>query len=261
MLLPSLLLALLLPGPVRGPGDPPIKYRLESKNAIVMDLSSMGQGTQEITTSVVAFLTLTMSDTTGGRLAHVVVDSGKFDGGEMMAMLPDSMTKVKPGTAFRFLIKTGKMSEGLPLEEMGAGSVNMTTMQIIPALAMLFPGHRSALAVGTTWADTNKADTTVTADSVGTAVHSQNSAISTWTVSGTSGTDFLLDAVVSGTTVLNMMGNELQGTISGTERLTVTPAGMVRTAAGENRTHMTMVIGTNNVETSVVQTMTLVQLP
>ncbi|MES2124352.1 MAG: hypothetical protein V4503_06655 [Gemmatimonadota bacterium] len=261
MLLPSLLLALLLPGPVRGAGDPPVKYKLESKNTIVMDLSSVGQGSQEIATSMVAFLTLTMSDTTGGRMAHVVVDSGKFDGGEMMAMLPDSMTKVKPGTAFHFLIKNGKVDNSLTPQEMGAEGVNMTTSQILPAMMMLFPSQGRTLTVGTTWVDTNKVDTTVTTGTDGSTAHTNTASITTWTVSGKSGDDFLLDAALTGTTLIAVMGNEVQGKVTGTERLTVSPAGVVRTATGENRTQMTMAMGANSIETSVVQSTTVVALP
>ena len=202
-----------------------------------------------------------MSDTTGGRLAHVVVDSATVEAGPMSAMLPDSMTHIKPGTAYHFFLVRGKPAEGYTPGGLGEGEVNMASAQIVPGIQLLFLAGAHDIAVGTSWVDSVRTDSTMTAGNTGAQVHTNILSTTTWSVTGKSGDDFVVDGVTAGTTIMNMMGNEIQGTTTGTEHLVISPRGVLQSALTESRAHMTMLIGNNSVETMVALTNTLTILP
>ena len=87
----SLLLALhLLPGPVPTPDT--TRYLIVTKVSSLVDLSAVGQAVTTITMTTSAYVTVALSDTAGGRLAHVVVDSSTFDAGQYTDQMPAAMT-------------------------------------------------------------------------------------------------------------------------------------------------------------------------
>ncbi len=204
-----LLASMLAP---QGPTGPTLHYKFESKATTSVDLSAMGQGTQSMDMGSAIWFAVTMSDSAGGRIARVVIDSGKVDAGQLAAMLPDSMLRVKPGAVMRLFVLNGKVT---PLG--GIENVGMAGAQLLPGLQMMFPSFPVSRAkVGATWADTVKADTSMTmpdsSATPGAGMSLGSKSITVWTVTADQGDAYLLDAVVSGTTTMNMMGNEVQGT-------------------------------------------------
>lgn len=63
------------------PAEPPLpaplttKYRIETRVEQVQDLSAFGQGEQSIVQDQAALITISLTDSAGGRAMHVVVDS------------------------------------------------------------------------------------------------------------------------------------------------------------------------------------------
>jgi hypothetical protein len=60
---------------IAGPAPVSTKYKIETKIETTIDLSAMGQGTQQQNVSQSAFISIAMSDTAGGKVVHVVIDS------------------------------------------------------------------------------------------------------------------------------------------------------------------------------------------
>ena len=253
-MLATLLLAALLGG--QGPVGPPVKYKFETKSTTTVDLSAMGQGNQTVETSAVAFFAVTMSDTTGGQLAHVVIDSMHFDGGQMMAMLPDSLLQLKPGTFFHLYLVNGKLPNAVT-----PSHASLVAAQAVPGVNMLFPGTRGDRPVGAVWVDTVKIDSIVQVEAAGSEAHMGSTTITTWTVTARDGNQQILDATSTGSTTMNVMGNEAQGTTSGKTHLVMSPLGVVRAGTGETKTEMAMAMAGVTAQLSVVTTGTLTLLP
>lgn len=248
MLLPALLLASLLSGP--GPVGPTVKYRFESKNVTAVDLSAMGQGNQNAETSAVVYLAVTMSDTVGGQLAHVLIDSMNFDAGPMAGMLPDSLLKFKPGTFFHLYVVNGKIKgDVIP------SSMNLASAQATQGVAMLFPGIGHNRSVRNSWVDTLARDSTINGAKVATKSYTR------WSVTGKEGDSLLLDATSTGTMAMNVMGQDVLATTAGTQHLVVPAAGTVREGSSETKMQMGMTMAGNTVQMSVVQTSKLTRLP
>ncbi|MEO5799595.1 MAG: hypothetical protein ABIZ70_06740 [Gemmatimonadales bacterium] len=252
MLLPSLLALSLLAGV--GPAGPPVKYKFTSKNVTSADLSAMGQGKQDITMSVTAFLAVTMSDTTGGQIAHVLIDSLQLDAGQMGAMLPDSMLQTKPGTFFHLYIVNGKIKDGLTPSQMSMGAA-----QTLPGIQMLFPGIKADRPVGASWVDTVAVDST--ASVAGTDLHIANKTMTTWTVTSQNGDNIVLDATTTGTTTMNLMGNDVQATTSGKQHLVAAKQGPMREGTSETKAEMSMAMAGSSIPMTTTVTAALTRMP
>ncbi|MES2304694.1 MAG: hypothetical protein V4558_04275 [Gemmatimonadota bacterium] len=252
MLLPSLLALSLLAGV--GPGGPPIKYKFTSKNVTSADLSAMGQGKQDIAMSVTAFFAVTMTDTTGGQIAHVLIDSLQLDAGQMGAMLPDSMLQTKAGTFFHLYIVDGRIKGGMTPSQMSMGAA-----QAIPGVQMLFSGIKADRAVGSSWVDTLVVDST--ASVAGTDMHIANKTLTTWTVTARDGDNVVLDATTTGTTTMNLMGNDVQATTSGKQHLVATRQGPPREGTSETKAEMAMAMGGTSIPMTTTVSATLTRLP
>ncbi|HLB55594.1 MAG TPA: hypothetical protein VJK71_10870, partial [Gemmatimonadales bacterium] len=57
-----------------------MKYRIDSQTETVIDLSVFGQPSQEFQIGSTSWVSLTLSDTAGGRIVHLVVDSLRYQG-------------------------------------------------------------------------------------------------------------------------------------------------------------------------------------
>jgi len=253
-MLSTFLLVSLMAGP--HPAGPPLKYKFETKSITTVDLSAMGQANQTVETSAVAFFAVTLSDTTGGQLAHVVIDSLHFDGGAMMAMLPDSLLQLKPGTFFHLYLVDGKVRSGLT-----PSSTSLMAVQALPGVQMLFSGVRPNRPVGTTWVDTSVVDTTMKVETGAADARMGSKTYTSWAVTARDGDTLILDATSKGTTTMNMMGNDMQGTTTGKQHLVVSTLGMTRDGTGETKTEMAMAIGGTTAQLTVVATSILTRLP
>ncbi|MBL0178745.1 MAG: hypothetical protein IPP98_06405 [Gemmatimonadetes bacterium] len=176
-----------LTGTVTGPTAPQ-RYRIEVKAQQEVDMSAMGGGKQTSDLGVIGFVSVTMSDTTGGQLAHIVVDSIVIPAGiELPPQLGDAAGGAK-GVFFHGVIINGKAKDGLkpsaqnPLVALLAGGVEN-----------LFPGLRPAAKVGDTWSDTVKTDKSTD------GVKQNSTTLLNWTVSTGTMASMTFDATTTGT--------------------------------------------------------------
>lgn len=247
-MLHALLLASLLAGP-GGPGAPQ-KYKIEVKNTMVMDLSAMGQGVQNTGTTAVGWVSVSATDSAAGKVFKIVIDSATFDGGDLMAMLPDSLKTVKRGTTLSFYSVNGKVVDAdLP------ASGGLVAAQLLPAATAMYMEPKKGVAVGGTWVDTTKVDTTVS------GAHQTGNTITTWRLTSKDGGASTLDATSTGNLAVTVMGQEVQATNTGKHHIVVPDGQLVRESTTETKTEMAMAMGGQTIQMSMVSTITVRQLP
>ncbi len=132
-----------------GPPAAPIttRYRVETKTETTIDLSGVGQPNQQLNLGVVSWIAVTVNDTTGGRVVHVVVDSLTYDGGA--PQLTASVDSARGGTVHAFIDGKGHLQNivARPADNAFLGDVQ-------GVIHSFFPKVRAGVKAGDTWVDT-----------------------------------------------------------------------------------------------------------
>ena len=135
-----------------------MKYRIDQSLKQEIDASANGGKKEKISFTTSSFVTVTLSDSAGGKTIRVVVDSIR---GDSATPLPASVLDSARGAEFRgFLESSGKPTS---LRPTGAGAA---VVPIQSLLSDFFPWTRSGLRVGAAWADTTAKSDGVGSDSV-----------------------------------------------------------------------------------------------
>ncbi|MGH7498155.1 MAG: hypothetical protein ACREL3_04820 [Gemmatimonadales bacterium] len=146
----------LLPAATGGPYIS--RYRLDQTLTQEIDASAAGKGKQSITFSTSGFLTVTLTDSVGGKVVKVVVDSMR---GDSTSPVPATVFDSARGSEYHaFLNNTGKLSE---LEPVGTA---LAAQQILGFLTDFFPWVKTGVKVGERWADSTSRTTVAGTDSV-----------------------------------------------------------------------------------------------
>lgn len=187
-----------------------LRYRVESKAQQVIDLSALGQGKQENTSSQTAVFSVTLSDSAGGKVMHVVIDS--------MAV-----TSPQPGVAEAAAKAKGAWLHGF-VDSWGRGRVSATSAdtsdlvsQLKTTMTRFFPVVKPGGKAGDTWVDTANVDVKTASQAL------KSTRISTYTLGGSAqwggGAATKLDAtsVSSGAgTIENPMAGTMELEVTGT---------------------------------------------
>ncbi|HJP55695.1 MAG TPA: hypothetical protein VJ847_01575 [Gemmatimonadales bacterium] len=207
-------------------------YRIQQVTDQEVDLTAAGQGKQQKHSASSLFVSLTLTDSAAGRVAHFVVDSAVGDSTtapESKAVL-DSLR----GQAFHAYLEKGKVSSIKALRE---GQPTSTASALILALT---PRVQRDTKVGAAWTDT----TDVTND-----IPNGNMTIRTvtnWKASGNEtreGTRALkVDAASSSAMTGEQAGAKLEGT--GTATATYYIAADGRLVSGSSSSNSTLAITT-----------------
>jgi hypothetical protein len=139
---------------------PPItaKYRVDQSLTQEVDASAEGQGKQSLRFTTSAFVTVTLTDSAGGRTMRVVLDSVR---GDTATPIPAAVLDSARGGEFRaFVTRAGKPS---PLTPTGSSTA---AAQVQGLLADFFPWVRAGLKVGDAWVDTTVNTTGAGSDTV-----------------------------------------------------------------------------------------------
>jgi hypothetical protein len=139
---------------------PPVtaKYRVDQSLTQEVDASAEGQGKQTLRFSTSTFVTVTLTDSAGGRTMRVVIDSMR---GDSATPIPAAVMDSARGGEFRaFVNKAGKPS---PLTPTGTSPAAALVQGL---LADFFPWVRAGLKVGDAWADTTVNRTGAGSDTV-----------------------------------------------------------------------------------------------
>lgn len=129
-----------------------VRYRIESKTEQVVDLSAMGQGSQTTAFSQTAVISITLSDTAGGKIMHAVVDTIGSDA--PMPGLAEAAQKAKGAWLHGYVDQWGRTR----ITATSADSNDMVT-QLKNSLARFFPVVKPGTKEGDSWVDTARVDT------------------------------------------------------------------------------------------------------
>jgi hypothetical protein len=144
--------------PILGHAPNITKYRIDQSLSQEVDATVAGGAKQRIAFTTSSFVTVTLSDSAGGKLMRVVVDSLR---GDSAVPIPAAVLDSARGAEFRgFVEKSGKPSG---LAAMGA---NSAATQIQGLLSDFFPWIKAGLKPGDSWADTTAKTNASGTDSV-----------------------------------------------------------------------------------------------
>jgi len=124
-----------------------VHYRIEQKIESKVDLSGFGQGEQVENRDVVWHITVTYSDSAGGRVVHTVLDSVRVEGG--MIPVPQASLDSAKGTTYH-----GFLDGASRLKSLTASKSSSMAIQFDGTLRMLHPSIKPGASAGATWADT-----------------------------------------------------------------------------------------------------------
>lgn len=211
----------------------PLRYKIEMKTSQEVDLSAMGQAKMSGDVALVAFVSVTMSDSGTGQLAHVLVDSMSLTPGGTMAQAFDaSMATGAKGGFFHLYVVNGKV-QGTPKPSV-EGNIALSTLG--QAVAILFPGNTKAgLKAGDTYTDTTSASTT---SEQGT---NNTSTVTSWTVKGAQSSAMAFEGTTLGKMSVDGGPNAVSGTTKGVRAMTSTAKGPVQGATFTNSADLAVV--------------------
>jgi hypothetical protein len=150
--------AIALATPTRHAAPATVRYRIDQTLTQTIDATVAGQGKQSISFSTSSFLTLTLTDTTGGRSVRVVVDSMR---GDSTAPVPAEVFDSARGAEYHaFLSAAGKLSE------LEAVTTTQAAYRVQGFLSDFFPWVKAGMKTGEQWSDTTAQATGAGADSV-----------------------------------------------------------------------------------------------
>ena len=133
-----------------GPPASKMRYRIDQTIEQAVDASAIGGGQQQQRFSVSTFLSVTLTDTTGGKVMSAVVDSMRGDS----APVPKAVLDSARGTPFHALLNpSGRVSEIKALRD------TPLAPQLTDVISRLYPGLRPGLKVGDGWTDTTTVST------------------------------------------------------------------------------------------------------
>ncbi len=132
------------------PATSTVKYRFDLKSETTVDLSVVGAPTQVTNLSLSAWVAMTLSDSAGGKVIHVIVDSLMSET-TIPQITPATLDSAKGGMIHGFLDPTGHVKNltatprGNPLLASVQGVVNA-----------LFPRVKAGTKPGDRWIDTTE---------------------------------------------------------------------------------------------------------
>ena len=207
--------------PTHGPEKAAQRYRVNVELKQEVDLTAAGAGQQQAEVTGTAFINVTMSDTTGGKLAHVVIDSMTVAAtGQLAGQFTQAAADALRGATLHGYVVDGKMSGPAKPSVTDNPAMNLA----MAAMAALFPGVSSKGTAGQGWVDTTRSEST---NEAGTQNTEQ---VVTWTVASRDGATLTLTSSGKGTITAETNGQQITGTITSNGSVTSVIGGPATTA-------------------------------
>ena len=156
-----------------GPAPQSTKYKIETKVETTIDLSGVGQSSQQQTLNQTALITVGLSDTTGGRIMHVVVDSLAIQSDIQVPGTEEALAKAKGAWLHGFVDPRGKVT----ITKTSADS-NDFVAELRGTMTMFLPRLKAGAKAGETWVDTTNIETRTSSRAI------KATAITKYTVGG-----------------------------------------------------------------------------
>ena len=148
------------------------KYRVDGRISQEADASALGGGKQLFAMKTSTFVTLTLSDSAGGRAIKMVVDSLRGDS-LPQGVTAEDLAKAKGSVITGYSDAKGNVTNVKSSAESvaGLGLTGLVSQLVLPA--------RAGLKVGDTWSDTTETSNPVGGGSLGSRT------VTNWKVNGT----------------------------------------------------------------------------
>jgi hypothetical protein len=211
----------MLPTPAIRNAAVTTRYRVESKNETTVDLSGFGAPSQQQNFTVVSWIAVTVSDTTGGRIVHVVVDSMTYTG-TIPLLSQATADSAKGGTVH------GIVDLGGRLKNLTAQPQNLLLADVQGALYGFFPRVKGGAKTGDVWSDTVEVTSNVNGANVKSTFWINYTSTGQESVAGVTALKLSAtsSANVTGTLENPQMGSmEVEGKITGTSTGMLGPDG------------------------------------
>jgi hypothetical protein len=152
----SKLIAVALP--ILGLAPTTTKYRIDHSLSQEIDATAAGGAKQNIAFNTTTFVTVTLSDSAGGKAVRVVVDSIR---GDSATPIPPAVFDSARGVEFRgFVQRSGKPTGLEPVKGLPVAN------QIQGLLSEFLPWTRPGMKVGDNWSDTTSNTNSIGSDTV-----------------------------------------------------------------------------------------------
>lgn len=221
----------------QGPVTPaaPLRYRLEAKTSSEQDLTSVGKGKVAGSLATTAVVTITFADSAEGQTVRVTVDSMKLEPtGAMTQSLPlnaaGAVGDSTRGAFVRAYVVHGSMRGGAQ-----ASTPSPALATIMQAMPVLFPGLRTGIKIGDSWADTTFINNDVASG------HQSGRVVATWKVTGADRGGLILEGTATNTvTTKAQNGQTLHVSGTSQEHLVMAAHGPTRSASIESSNDISM---------------------
>ncbi|MEO8226170.1 MAG: hypothetical protein ABI637_02010 [Gemmatimonadota bacterium] len=180
------------------------KYRIDQRTDQELDGAAIGQPKQSASGGSSMFVTLTMTDSAGGRSARLVVDSAVADTGALSAVMQPALDSLK-GQAYHAFINNGKVTD---VKAMKAGAI--ATASVTGLFNAVAPRVRNGAKVGAAWTDT----TDVSNEAAGSSMKSRT--VTNYKATGMETRAGVKALKVEGAASSALSGSSQGGTIEGT---------------------------------------------
>lgn len=133
------------------PGSmPTTRYKIESVVASAVDLSAVGQGEQKNEFTLTGFVTVTLSDSAGGKIMHAVLDSSAVAPAPP-GVAPGMIEGQKGATYHAFITADGRTEGFKVMGDSTAPKGGQLTQQV---LRDFYPRLKKGFKTGDAWTDT-----------------------------------------------------------------------------------------------------------
>jgi hypothetical protein len=135
-----------------------MRYRIDQSLSQEVDATAAGGAKQRVAFNTSSFITVSLSDSAGGKVMRVVIDSLR---GDSAVPIPAAVLDSAKGAEFRGYVERSGKPSGLE-----AVSPNPAAHQIQGLLSDFFPWIKAGLKLGDSWVDTTAKTNSTGPDSV-----------------------------------------------------------------------------------------------
>jgi len=145
-------LALALAAAIQPPASTTSRYRIETSAATVADLSGLGQGEQRTEFAVMAMVSITLTDSAGGKVLHAVLDSSSIT--PPVPGAPPGALEGEKGAMYHAWINPAGRPENF--KAMGDSTAPKGGVVVMQVLREFFPNVKPGIKAGDTWRDSTE---------------------------------------------------------------------------------------------------------
>ncbi len=147
-----LVLPLGLTAATQPPAPSTARYKIETVAASVVDLSAVGQGEQRTEFTMTAFVTVTLTDSAGGRVMHAVLDSSTV--APAPPGTPPGTLEGEKGASYHAFIGENGKTQGFTV--MGDSTAPRGGALVTQILRDFYPSVRPGFKPGDRWTDSTE---------------------------------------------------------------------------------------------------------